>query len=128
MSIFKTKGFDTIISKETMLTGALCFSGTTVVDGTIVGESIKQNTVDTKPSTLQVNGKVEVDQVIMIHDLTISGNVKAREIRVEGTFAVKSGAKVEADVIYYRTLHVEPGAIILAQMKHLDHVSEGEQV
>lgn len=128
MSIFKVKGFDSVISKDMHLAGELSFSGTVVIDGTIDGQSVKQNHADTKPSLLHINGNVKVKDVVIIHDLTVCGTVEAREIRVEGTFAVKSGCKVSADVIYYRTLEVEPGAIIMAQMKHLDHVSEGEQV
>lgn len=128
MSIFKTKGFDTVISKETMLIGEMCFSGVTVVDGIIEGQSIRQNTVDAKKSSLHVNGSVQVNDVIVIHDLVICGNVTAKTIHVEGTLAVKSGAKLTADVVYYRTLHVEPGSVIIAKLEHLDHVSAGEKV
>jgi hypothetical protein len=42
--------------------------------------------------------------------------------------AVKGDAEIVAGTIYYRTLVIEPGAVILANMKHLDHVSEGEEV
>jgi len=128
MNIFKTKGFDTVISKDTTLIGELYFSGVTIVDGTIEGQSIQQNTAEPKKSSLHVNGSVKVNDVIVIHDLVICGNVTAKEVHVEGTLAVKSGAKLVANVIYYRTLHVEPGSVILAQLQHLDHVSIGEQV
>jgi cytoskeletal protein CcmA (bactofilin family) len=125
MSIFKTKGFDTVISKDTLLVGELCFSGVTVVDGTIEGKSVKQNTVDTKPSSLHVNGTVKVDDVIVIHDLTICGTVTAKEIRVDGILAIKKGCKVQAERILYRTLVAEPGAIILGTMVLIDDTANG---
>lgn len=128
MSIFKSKGFDTIISKNTMLVGELCFSGSVVVDGEIKGLSVKQNTVEPKPSSLHVNGSVDVEDVIIIDDLTITGRVTAREVRVEGTLAIKSGCVLKADRILYRNLVAEPGAIILGTLAHLDRVSDGEQV
>ena len=128
MSIFKTKGFDTIIGKDVTLVGELCFSGTVVIDGFINGVSVRQNTVDPKPSSILVNGTVQVTDVIISDDLTITGTVIAKEVRVEGTLAIKSGCKVQAERILYRTLVAEPGAIILGAMAHLDHVSDGEQV
>lgn len=128
MSIFKTKGFDTIIGKDVTLVGELCFSGTVVIDGFINGVSIKQNTVDKKPSSMLVNGTVQVTDVVISDDLTITGSLTAKEVRVEGTLAIKSGCKVQAERILYRTLVAEPGAIILGAMAHLDHVSDGEQV
>ena len=128
MSIFKTKGFDTIIGKDVTLVGELSFSGTVVVDGFINGVSIKQNAVDKKPSSMLVNGTVQVTDVVISDDLTITGTVTAKEVRVEGTLAIKSGCMLKADRILYRTLVAEPGAIILGAMAHLDHVSDGEQV
>ena len=128
MSIFKTKGFDTIIGKDITLVGELSFSGTVVIDGFINGTSIKQNTVERKPSSILVNGTVQVTDVVISDDLTITGTVTAKEVRVEGTLAIKSGCKLQAERILYRTLVAEPGAIILGAMAHLDHVSDGEQV
>lgn len=129
MSIFKAKGFDTLIGKDTVIKGLMVLNGSTVIDGHFDGESIHsdQNADSKQKDTLHVNGTVSVETVIISHDLTVCGTVTAHEVRVEGTLAVKATAKIVANVIYYRTLVIEPGAVILAQMRHLDHVSEGEQ-
>lgn len=125
---FKSTGFDTIVGKDTMLVGELSFSGSTVVDGVIRGSSIKQNTVDVKKSSLHVNGTVEVEDVIVINDLTVCGTVTAKSVRVEGTLAIKAGCNLKADTIYYRMLVAEPGAVIIGQLRHLDHSSDPQEV
>lgn len=125
---FKSTGFDTIVGKDTMLVGELCFSGSTVIDGTVSGTSIKQNAVDVKKSSLHVNGTVEVTDVIVINDLTVCGNVTASIVRVEGILAIKSGCRLKADTIYYRTLVAEPDAVIIGQLCHLDHSSDPQEV
>ncbi len=130
MSIFKTKGFDTIIGKGNVITGKLTLNGTCVIDGVFNGESIRSDqNADTKAKgVLIVNGSVDVLDVVISDDLTITGSVTAKEVRVEGTLAIKSGCIVKAGRILYRTLVAEPGAVILGVMAHLDHVSDGEQV
>jgi cytoskeletal protein CcmA (bactofilin family) len=120
---FKTQGFDTVIGKDTTLVGELCFSGVTVVDGSINGTSIKQNAVEPKKSALIVNGTVDVKEVIITDDLTISGSVKACTVRVRGTLAIRSGCVLQATTIYYQNLVAEPGAVILGEMRHFDHSS-----
>jgi cytoskeletal protein CcmA (bactofilin family) len=130
MNIFKTKGFDTIISKGTVINGTMVLDGTAVIDGNFSGESIHSdgNSQQKQKDVLIVNGLVDVKSVIISHDLTITGKVTAKEVRVEGTLAIKSGCKLIADHIFYRTLVAEPGAVILGNLHHLDHVSAGEIV
>lgn len=125
---FKTQGFDTIISKDTQLVGELCFSGVTVVDGAIDGTSIKQNTVEPKKSALIVNGTVDVKEVIITDDLTISGSVKACTVRVNGTLAIRSGCVLRATTIFYQNLVAEPGAVIIGEMRHLDYSADPLEV
>ncbi len=130
MSIFKTKGFDTIISRGTIVNGSMVFHGTAIIDGHFEGERIEalQEADNKMRNVLIVNGTANVKSVIISSNLTVSGTVTAAEIRVEGTLAIESGCKVQADRILYRTLVAEPGAVILGTMAHLDHVSDGEQV
>jgi cytoskeletal protein CcmA (bactofilin family) len=127
MSIFKTKGFDTLISKDTVITGTMVLNGTTVIDGHFDGESIHSDQ-NSKKDVLVVNGAVDVKSVIISHDLTITGKVTAKKVRVEGTLAIKSGSILSAERILYRNLVAEPGAVILGMLAHLDHVSDGEIV
>ena len=130
MSIFKTKGFDSIISKGTTITGEMVLDGTTVIDGTFAGESIRSDlSADRKSkNVLIVNGTVNVKSVVISNDLTITGGVHAKEVRVEGTLAIKAGCRLQADAIYYRTLVAEPGAVILGEMRHLDYSSDPLEV
>lgn len=131
MSIFKTKGFDTLIGKDNVFRGELVLNGVCVVDGFFDGSFIKSDqNADVKSKagdTLIVNGVVNVN-VVECHNLTVCGGVTATDIVVEGTLAVKGNAKITAKTIYYRTLVTEPGVVILGELKHLDHVSEGEKV
>lgn len=126
---FKTQGFDTLISKGMVLRAAtmmLPAGSTTIIDGEVHGPDIKEvaepnpnsfvnKLIGNTQTTLVVNGKVDcvnnIDKIIC-----------------EGTLAIKSGAKVTANEIRYRSLVIEDGAVVLGQMSHLDHISAGEQV
>lgn len=139
---FKTQGFDTLISKGMVLRAAtmmLPAGSTTIVDGEVHGPDIKEVTepnpnsfvnklVGNAQATLVVNGKVDCVNNIEVSNITIIGNVTVDKIICEGTLAIKSGAKVTANEIRYRSLVIEDGAVVLGQMSHLDHISAGEQV
>jgi cytoskeletal protein CcmA (bactofilin family) len=130
MSIFKTKGFDTVIAKDVVISGTMTIAGTCVIDGTFNGDSIKseKSADDKTKSVLVVNGKVVVKEVVMSDDLTITGSVTACAVRVEGILAIKSGCVLRASTISYRTLVAEPGAIIIGELRHLDHSSNPLEV
>jgi len=124
---FKTVGFDSIIGPGTLVSGSIVNAGSLVIEGDFNGDQISYLGEGAK-SEVTVAGTVDARRVVA-HDLTVLGRMHvADEIRVEGTLAVKGDAKIVAGTIYYRTLVIEPGAVILANMKHLDHVSEGEEV
>ena len=124
---FRPSGFDSVIGKGTHIHGPMSVTGTMVIDGEITQGTINgSGEVITSTPRVIVNGRATVSEINMF-DLTISGQVAATSVRVEGTLAVKGGAQLIADTIYYRTLIVEPDAIIQGKMMHLDHVSEGEQ-
>jgi cytoskeletal protein CcmA (bactofilin family) len=137
MTIFRSRGFDSLVGKGTIFLGDLLIAAnsTLQVDGNVQGESISQGSLtDGKVATrtkLMVNGHVESlarPLHITVHNVIISGTVVCKEIRVEGTLAIKSGARLLAENIYYRTLVIETGAVVHGQMHHLDHVSAGEEV
>lgn len=142
MTIFRSRGFDTLIGKHTSLTGELAIApdSTAVVDGDAyvtkaMGVPATDGKVYTK-TTLQVNGYLgpshavgmPKDTEINVHNVIITGKVICDVIHVEGTLAVKSGATLKAKKILYRKLVIETGAVVHGEMFHLDHVSEGEQV
>jgi len=126
MSIFKSKGFDTLIGKGTTVNGLLNISGTVQVDGVVNSDRI-QPAPDQKQVRLHVNGGLDATEV-EVFDFTLNGSADVETLRVEGTLAVKSGATLKAKTIYYRTLVVEPGCVMHGELRHLDHVSEGERV
>lgn len=136
MSIFKTKGFDSIISKNVAVTGAISVAqgSTTIIDGeaSLTDLSMAPSSTDRQKctTTVIVNGKVapsENEQLdINIDNVTITGSVTCTSIWVEGTLAVKAGAELRAENIFYRTLEAQPGAILLGKMQHLDLCSVGE--
>ena len=140
MTIFRSRGFDTLIGKGTVITGVLSLApdSTAVIDGqaflTDVNElGVHEGAKVKGKTTLHVNGQLAgpggSDQVtIEIQNVVVTGKVSCDEIRVEGTLAVKSGAVLKATKILYRELIIETGAVVHGQMSHLDHVSEGEQV
>jgi cytoskeletal protein CcmA (bactofilin family) len=135
MSIFRTRGFDSIIGKGMEINGAnlaLNPNSTLVVEGTVTLASIKvQNVAEgkvDKKTTLRVSGHLTSEQAISIQNVIITGTVVCNEIRVEGTLAIKAGAALKAKKILYRELIVESGAIMHGEMFHLDHVSEGESI
>ena len=121
MSIFKAKGFDTLIGKGCNISGDLKLSGTTVIHGQHLGGSIFPS-ADQK-CTLVVSGIVQVD-TLAAHAVTITGTVQVAEIRVEDTLIVEKGGALVATHIYYRTLIVQPDAIIRGELRHLDHSSD----
>ncbi len=127
---FKTQGFDSVIGKGMVFAGDVTLNGTCVVDGHVSGNSIKsdQNAEVKTRNVLIVNGTVDVKEVVASDDLTITGSVSACTVRVEGTLAVKSGCMLKATTIYYRTLVAEPDAVIIGEMRHLDHSSDPLEV
>ena len=127
---FKTQGFDTIIGKGSVMRGTFTLNGTAVIDGHFAGESIRsdQNAETKSKNVLIVNGTVDVEQVIISDELVITGAVTACTVRVEGTLAIKSGCQLKASTIYYRTLVAEPGAVIIGELRHLDHSSDPLEV
>ena len=139
-SLFRSRGFDSLIGKGTVIHGGqilIAANATTLVEGAaymdrILGDNGGSEKVAAK-TTLHVAGIVagptgSKELEIDVHNVIITGQVVCKTIRVEGTLAVKAGAMLKADKILYRELIAETGAVIHGQMGHLDHVSEGEVV
>ena len=129
MTIFRSRGFDSIIGKDLVIS-ALYINippqSTLLVEGHVtVGLVNGVMTEGPKPATkttLRIAGFIRSD-TIDVHNVVISGEVHCKEIRVLGTLAVKRGAKLNADNIHYRELIVETGAMLNGKMFHLDHVT-----
>lgn len=143
MTIFRSRGFDTLIGKGTSIRGSIVIAAnsTTVIDGDAFLDDITGVQVEgkvSKKTTLRVGGTLRPKQNeglgvftplnINVDNVIITGNVECDTIRVEGTLAVKAGATLKAKKILYRNLVAETGSVIHGAMSHLDHVSEGELV
>lgn len=136
--MFKQSGFDSVISKGTVLSGDVIIpvGSTLQLDGTIINSNIlvsnnelqgdKFEKAESK-TKLILNGKILAeDKNLDIENVEISGELKCNELRVETLLTIKSSAKITVGTIMYREIKLEPGAVILATLKHLDYVSAGE--
>lgn len=119
MNLFGTSGFDTIIGKGTEISGNLNLNGVCVIDGVFSGGHIKTAEDKTSKTHLQVNGSVTCIDIVMSDDLTVSGSITAKEIKVEGNLIVKKQSVLKADKILYKTLSMEPSAVVEGQLIHL---------
>lgn len=144
MNPFKRTGFDTLIGKEIVIQHAallLAKNSCTIIDGNVFTTGIEIGGVPTDSpdlkTTLVVNGLVKrarksglnvdlTDVNIIVPNVTVTGTLECDTLIVEGLLSVKSGGKIFANKILYRTLHVESDAILSGSLAHLDHVSEGE--
>ena len=141
MSVFRSRGFDSLIGKDTKIKGdfLIAANSTLIIDGevtasTILGLNLSDDKAASK-TTLMVNGMLTIlnrevgasNLLISVPNVIVAGQVTCGELRVEGTLAVKSGARLNAKMIFYRKLVIETGAVVHGQMCHLDHISQGEQ-
>lgn len=131
---FKRDGFDTLIGKDVIIKAAtliLPIGTMTVIEGKVDGPQISAFAIEDKvdlKTAIVIAGSVRTYNDINVPNVVITGEVDCDKIVVEGTLAIKAGARVKANEIRYRNLVIENGAIVLAQMNHLDHISAGEQV
>lgn len=134
--MFKNSGFDSIIGARVIINGDVSIpTGTQMI---IDGHVQKFTSIDVTPpvddkktnkTKLTINGSVVGEQgAVVVENITISGMVKVNFIRAEGVLTLKSGCQLIANKVFYRDLVMEPGAEIVATLKHLDCISEGEMV
>ena len=113
---FKSQGFDSLIAQGLTFGGDIDLVGTLQIDGKLIGAQLIG-----ADGSVHINGDVKVTNV-KVKDATICGSLAVNTLTVEGTLAIKSGAQVSAStVIYYRTLVIEPGAVINGTMTNLDN-------
>lgn len=136
-SLFRSRGFDTLIGKGTTISGDILIAAnsTTLIEGFGNLTSARGEEAEGKVSaktTLNVAGQIcsPINQElhVEVHNVIITGKVVCKTIRVEGTLAVKAGATLIAEKILYRELIIETGAVVHGRMSHLDYVSEGETI
>lgn len=121
----KTDSFSSLIAQGTFVEGQLNFTGVLKIEGDVAGDIIRRTT-DQKECLIVDSSGGCTSSEINSFDAVIAGKIVCDKLWVENTLRVLSTASITAQVIYYRTLEIEPGAKIQGQMKHLDMVSEGE--
>lgn len=122
--------FTNLIAEGTVIDGNVTFAGVMKIQGVVNG-NISSNVVEKKSVdciTIDMSGKVTSDAMTSTN-MIIAGTVVSKKIWAEDTLRILKTAKINGAVIYYRTLEMEPGAVLHeCQLKHLDHSSEGEVV
>jgi cytoskeletal protein CcmA (bactofilin family) len=123
---FKRTGFDSMISIGTRIKGELMLDpGTcTILDGVMSGERIGDadtvSDVDTSGTTLVIGGTATALKTVNVANVIVTGTLTCDVLTVSGQLSVKNGAKVTARIINYRSLVVEPKAMLSGSMVHLD--------
>lgn len=127
---FKRTGFDSLLSADTTINNGgmiIAANQTLILDGNFIGTEVVQGGEPAvNKTTLVVGGLIKVAS-ITISNVTVTGKIECDLLIVEGVLSVKGGAEIKAREIRYRQLNIEPTAIVLAQLAHLDHISAGEQ-
>lgn len=133
------KSFDSYIDKEITITGNMFLNAgsRTVVDGTIYDFTTiersnsnveKVESKKCKKTEIVLNGRItgKEKSKIEVPNVTINGTVNVDEIRVECILKLNSKAVLKAKTIYYRSLIITPGAVILGNLVNLDYASTEE--
>jgi hypothetical protein len=129
---FAKKGFDSLISPEIRISGGvMTISGDehVVFDGILENEKICELATDRENSKvhLTIGGSVNTNE-LELQNLTITGTLTAGVVKVRGVLAIKAGARVTIDVLQYRHLVIETGAIVNANMQHMDGAANATKV
>ena len=130
--MFKRKlncdAYTNLIAEGTSFDGTLLFSGVMFIQGEVNGPSIAVKDPSKKDDALNVGpaGKI-FTQTINATNVVISGVVSADTITAADTVRIHKSAKVHNATIYYRTLEIEPGALLHeVTFKHLDESAKSE--
>ena len=124
---FARTGFDSLLTAGYTVNGSITLAPnkTLVLDCDVNGDSISPVEHQADKTSVTIGGNVKVKQLIAAN-VTITGSVTCDLMIVEGTLAIRADAKIIAKEIRYRDLFIETGAVVVAQMNHLDHISAGE--
>ncbi len=109
----KAGAADTLICKQTKITGSINFTGVLYVDGHIIGD-ISAEEVENSLLTIGTNGYVE-GQINVPH-IMILGRVKG-DVHALEHVELMSDSRVEGNV-YYKLIEMAMGAEVNGQMLH----------
>jgi cytoskeletal protein CcmA (bactofilin family) len=126
--------FNSVVSGGCRLTGDLEFTKTLLIDelayvsGKLLGHTDSEqgknvSTLIVRNNSTIISPRIEADTIKI--DSTVSSDI----IWCERELVIGPNARIENSVIYYRSMSIEIGAMLInCQLKHLDYCSEGETV
>lgn len=125
MNIFKTRGFDAVVSSGITIAGDLVISPdtTVLIEGEVVGAIRERTTAEGfgNKTKLEVSGFITVER-LEVANLTVSGTVRCEDLVVPGVLVLKKGAILEAtNSIHYNELVIETGAHLTGKLVVLKH-------
>ncbi|MBV1909761.1 MAG: polymer-forming cytoskeletal protein [Kangiellaceae bacterium] len=109
----KAGAADTLICKQTKISGDINFDGVLYIDGHVVG-NISSEEVENSLLTIGINGFVEGE--IRVPHIMILGRVKGDVYALEHV-ELMTEARIEGDV-YYKLIEMSMGAEVNGQMLH----------
>lgn len=123
-----TDAFTNLIAQQSEINGTVSFSGIIKIQGVVKGDILSHVEASLDDAIIVDNmGSVQSD-LMKASNVVIAGAVFSKCIHAENTLRLLATAKMHGATVYYRTLEIEPGALLdNCQMKHLDYCSEGEQ-
>jgi cytoskeletal protein CcmA (bactofilin family) len=109
----KAGAADTLICKQTKITGDISFNGVLYIDGHVKG-NITSEELDNSLLTIGVNGFVEGE--VKVPHIMILGRVKG-DVHALEHVELMAESRVEGDV-YYQLIEMSMGAEVNGQMLH----------
>lgn len=109
----KAGAADTLICKQTKITGDISFNGVLYIDGHVKG-NITSEEVENSLLTIGVNGFVEGE--VKVPHIMILGRVKG-DVHALEHVELMAESRVEGDV-YYQLIEMSMGAEVNGQMLH----------
>lgn len=109
----KAGAADTLICKQTKITGDINFEGVLYIDGHVVG-NISSEEMDNSLLTIGVNGFVEGE--VKVPHIMILGKVKG-DVHALEHVELMAESRIEGDV-YYKLIEMSMGAEVNGQMLH----------
>lgn len=108
------RGFDTVISEGTSLTGGvLQINGTALVNG-----EINESKVAADNLIVSKSGVMKVEH-IFAKFAQLDGTIEADELKVEGALVIGSTAKIKANVIKYGKISICENALVSALLQSM---------
>jgi cytoskeletal protein CcmA (bactofilin family) len=124
--------FTNLIAPGTIVNGIMSYDGVLKVQGRVRGDLLTYLPSEAKKveATIIVDAGAEVDsKVVNAMNAIVKGKLLCQDLTVEDTLRIHQTAELKCVNIFYRTLEIEPGALLHdCRLIHLDHTSAGETV